>query len=131
MRFRRMVFADFRRIARFGTRSAAGRPSHRPVARRARGADVRAGFLAPGIDHCFFASVSGTNPPAPGGHVDNPNVGLIDVLQRWVEHDEAPEQITATSAPGVTPARTRPWCPYPKRLRYLSGDVNTGSFTCE
>jgi len=88
-------------------------------------------YLAPGIDHCFSASVSGTNPPAPGGQLDNPNVGLIDVLQRWVENDEAPEQIAATSAPGVTPARTRPWCPYPTKLHYVGGDVNTGSFSCE
>ncbi|MEP6652223.1 MAG: tannase/feruloyl esterase family alpha/beta hydrolase [Myxococcales bacterium] len=91
-------------------------------------------YLAPGIDHCFFASVSGTNPPAPGGHLgdpDTPNVGLMDVLQRWVENDEEPEQITATSAPGVSPTRTRPWCPYPKKLHYGGGDVNTGPFSCE
>jgi hypothetical protein len=57
-------------------------------------------YLAPGLDHSFFASVSGTNPPAPGRHLDladTPNVGLIDVLQRWVENNEAPEQLTATS----------------------------------
>lgn len=91
-------------------------------------------YLAPGVDHCFFASVSGTNPPAPGGHLgdpDTPNVGLIEVLQRWVENDEVPEQIAATSAAGVTPVRTRPWCPYPKKLHYVGGDVNTGSFSCE
>jgi hypothetical protein len=29
------------------------------------------------------------------------------------------------------PVRTRPWCPYPKKLRYVGGDVNTGSFGCE
>jgi hypothetical protein len=56
-----------------------------------------------------------------------PNVGLIDVLQRWVENDEVPEQIAAISAPGVTPARTRPWCPYPTKLHYVGGDVNTHS----
>jgi hypothetical protein len=91
-------------------------------------------FLAPGIDHCFFASASGSNPPAPGGHLDasdTPNAGLVDVLQRWVENNEAPERITATSAPGVTPERRRPWCAYPKRLHYVGGDVNTGSFDCE
>jgi feruloyl esterase len=88
-------------------------------------------YLAPGIDHCFFASVSGTNPPVPGGQLDNPNVALIDVLQRWVENDEVPEQIAAMSAPGVTPVRTRPWCPYPTKLHYVGGDVNTGSFSCE
>jgi hypothetical protein len=44
-----------------------------------------------GVDHCFLASVSGTTPPVPGGHLDNPNLGLVDVLQRWVENDEAPE----------------------------------------
>jgi hypothetical protein len=88
-------------------------------------------YLAPGVDHCFFESVSGTNPPVPGGQLTDPNLGLIAVLQRWVEYDEAPEQITATSGPGVTPVRTRPWCPYPKKLRYVGGDVNTGSFSCD
>ena len=88
-------------------------------------------YLAPGIDHCFLASVSGTNPPVPGGQLDNPNVALIDVLQRWVENDEVPGQIAAMSAPGVTPGRTRPWCPYPTKLHYVGGDVNTGSFSCE
>jgi feruloyl esterase len=88
-------------------------------------------FLAPGIDHCGLASVPGSNPPAPGGRVDHPNGALIDLLQRWVEDKEEPDQIAATSASGVTPVRTRPWCLYPKKLKYVSGDVNTGTFTCE
>jgi len=88
-------------------------------------------YLAPGIDHCMLAGVPGTNPPVPGGRVDNPNAAMIDVLQKWVENGEAPDQIVATSAAGVTPVRKRPWCLYPKKLKYVSGDVNTGDFTCE
>ena len=88
-------------------------------------------YLAPGIDHCAFAGVTGSNPPAPGGHLEYTNNGLIELLQRWVEHGEAPEHIAATSAPGVTPNRSRPWCLYPKKLKYVSGDVNTGNFICE
>jgi feruloyl esterase len=88
-------------------------------------------YLAPGIDHCMLAGVSRTNPPAPGGRVDNPNAALIEVLQGWVENGEAPDQIAATSAAGVTPVRKRPWCLYPKKLKYVGGDLNTGNFTCD
>jgi hypothetical protein len=87
-------------------------------------------YLGPGFDHCFFASVAGTFPPAPGGKGD-PQSGLMDVLQTWREEDLAPTQIPAASEPGATPVRIRPWCAYPKQLKYVSGDVNTGSFSCE
>lgn len=86
-------------------------------------------YLAPGIDHCFSAGVSGTNPPVPGG-VDV-GTGLMDVLQTWIEHGTAPEQIAARSEAGTAPSRTRPWCPYPSKLKYVGGNVDSGSFTCE
>ncbi len=87
-------------------------------------------YLAPGIDHCGGASVPGTNPPIPVGDA-TPNIALFAVLQDWVENGKAPDQIAASSAPGITPVRTRPWCLYPKKLKYLAGDVNTGNFSCE
>jgi feruloyl esterase len=84
-------------------------------------------YLAPGIDHCTTSGVS-INPPTPGGQVEPV---LMGVLQAWVETGEAPDQIAATSVAAVTPKRTRPWCLYPQKLKYVSGDVNTGNFTCE
>lgn len=87
-------------------------------------------YLAPGFDHCFGAGVAGTNPPAPGQDGD-PGIGLTQVLTTWVEEGVAPNQLVATSAPGVTPVRIRPWCLYPQKLKYVGGDVNTGTFTCE
>jgi feruloyl esterase len=87
-------------------------------------------YLGPGFDHCFMASVPGTNPPAPGEEGD-PGIGLFPKLIEWVEEGTPPDQLAARSAPDVTPVRSRPWCLYPKRLKYVSGDVNAGTFTCE
>lgn len=87
-------------------------------------------YLAPGFDHCFGAGVPGTNPPAPGDAGD-PGIGLTQALRAWVEEGVAPDQLIAKSEPGVTPLRVRPWCLYPKQLKYVGGDVDTGSFDCE
>jgi hypothetical protein len=40
------------------------------------------------------------------------------MLERWVENDETPGQITATAVSGLDPVRTRPWCPY-RQLKYI------------
>jgi len=86
-------------------------------------------YLGPGLDHCV-AAVPGTNPPVPGGRF-GPGMALLKVLERWVEDGDEPGEIAAVSVPGATPTRARPWCPYPKALKYVGGDVNTGEFTCE
>jgi feruloyl esterase len=88
-------------------------------------------YLAPGVDHCIPV---GVNPPFVGdlpGPDDRSGTTLASLLEGWVEHGQVPGQITATSLPGVTPVRTRPWCPYPTKLTYVSGDVNTGAFACQ
>jgi feruloyl esterase len=87
-------------------------------------------YLAPGFDHCFLAGVPGTTPPAPGSDGD-PGSGLAEALTKWVEENQEPEELAARSEPGATPVRMRPWCRYPKKLTYVSGDVNTGNFNCE
>jgi hypothetical protein len=88
-------------------------------------------YLGPGIDHCGIAGVVPvTNAPSPDTQGDA-GPGLFDVLKTWLEDKQAPDQIAARSEPGVTPVRIRPWCAYPKKLKYLSGDVNTGNFSCE
>jgi len=86
-------------------------------------------YLGPGLDHCA-ALVPGTNPPVPDGE-GSPKPALVNALVAWVETGEPPDQLAAVSAPGVTPVRRRPWCLYPKRLKYVSGDPDTGEFTCE
>jgi Tannase and feruloyl esterase len=87
-------------------------------------------YLAPGFDHCFLPGQVGESLSAPGTSGD-PGTGMFEALQRWVEEGEAPDQLQAQSAPDALPFRTRPWCAYPQQLKYLSGDVNTGEFTCE
>ena len=87
-------------------------------------------YLGPGFDHCFGAGSPGSNPPAPGTQGD-PGLGLFGALRAWVEGGHAPNQLAAQSAPGVTPVRVRPWCLYPTKLKYVSGDVNAGTFACE
>jgi feruloyl esterase len=86
-------------------------------------------YLAPGIDHCFHAGVPGTNPTAPGGMVEGPSLPMFDVLKTWVEGGPAPDDLAATTAAGVTPARARPWCLYPKKLKHAGGEP--GTFSCE
>jgi feruloyl esterase len=94
-------------------------------------------YLAPGVDHCTVAGPTGINPPIPSGRAERTELEdgavpeLMEALQAWVEGGVAPDEIAATSAPGVTPVRSRPWCLYPKRLTYLGGDVNTGDFGCD
>jgi Tannase and feruloyl esterase len=87
-------------------------------------------YLAPGVDHCIPVGVNAPfvgDIPDPG---DQSGTTLASLLEGWVENGKAPEQLTATSLPGFTPVRTRPWCLYPTKLTYVSGDVNTGTFTC-
>jgi Tannase and feruloyl esterase len=87
-------------------------------------------YLAPGFDHCFLPGQPGTHPPFPGG-VGDPGNGLMEVLQTWLEGKQIPDDVPATSEQDATPVRKRPWCAYPKKLKYLSGDVDTGTFECE
>ena len=57
-------------------------------------------------------------------------------LERWVEHDTAPDQIiatkTETSDPRSPVIRTRPLCAYPRVARYKgSGSTDeAANFTC-
>ncbi len=71
-------------------------------------------FLIPGADHCW--GVTGRAPDL---------FDPLQVLEGWVERDEAPERIVArqhVAVAGPEPAgpimRTRPLCPYPAVARY-------------
>jgi len=85
-------------------------------------------FLIPGMGHCAgVGSENGTasppaNPPLLQG------TQAYDALTKWVEEGTAPATITVRTTDAT---RSRLLCVYPKRLRYMSGDVNAAaSFTC-
>ena len=62
-------------------------------------------FMGPGMDHC-----AGGDGPS--------NFDCLAVLERWVEHKKAPEEIVATHLMGGKVDRTRPLCPYPQVAKY-------------
>lgn len=73
-------------------------------------------FMVPGMGHC-----------RGGPGVDS--FDALGVLEQWREHDEAPDEILATSeANGLA----RPLCPYPEYARYDGrGDIaEAESWTC-
>jgi len=79
-------------------------------------------FRAPGVGHCG----SDDTGPWPQNGAD------FQALINWVEKGIAPNQIVGATATGVTPALTRPLCPYPQTAIYNgSGDIsNAASFHC-
>lgn len=88
-------------------------------------------FMIPAVGHCAGSGVPGANPAYPGGSI-NPNDALLPVLQNWVEQGEAPDQLSASTAAGTTPERTRPICLYPEKLAYVGGDsTKAASFECQ
>jgi feruloyl esterase len=93
-------------------------------------------YLAPGYGHGVAAA---PNVPVPGGshggnsgYYNGPNNALLSVIRDWVENGRAPDSIEVKSDATATPARTRLWCAYPKKLKYRGGNVNVAaSFVCE
>jgi hypothetical protein len=84
-------------------------------------------FLTPGSGH---GSANGTsnpnaNPPAPA-------VGqLYKMLTDWVERGVVPQNIVLTSPSSTPIEKSLSACFYPKKIRYVSGDINkTSSFVC-
>ncbi len=77
-------------------------------------------FLLPGVNHC-------------GGGPGPAQVDWLEVIQRWVEDGEAPEQVIATRRnPRGEVEMRRPLCAYPARAVYAgSGDpMREDSFSC-
>ncbi|HEV3482761.1 MAG TPA: tannase/feruloyl esterase family alpha/beta hydrolase [Candidatus Acidoferrales bacterium] len=75
-------------------------------------------FRAPGVGHCGSDDV-GAWPQ---------NGADFQALINWVEKDIPPSQIVGATAPGVTPALTRPLCPYPQTAIYNgTGDTNNAA----
>jgi feruloyl esterase len=96
-------------------------------------------FMAPGMQHCF----GGPGPNAFGGPFQPSTRGTPDnhdalkMLEKWVEHGDAPDKIIATKYIGDTAdkgaLRTRPLCPYPKVAKFKgTGDTDHAShFACD
>jgi feruloyl esterase len=92
-------------------------------------------FLVPGMAHGFSNGTTNlnANPPLPGGAgadgVADGTSQLYDALTAWVEKGIAPRRIDISSAVTTTfpAAKSRPICAYPKKAKYVGGDVNVAS----
>jgi len=92
-------------------------------------------FLVPGMAHGFSNGTTNpnANPPLPGSAgadgVADGTSQLYDSLTAWVERGVAPSRIDiSTAASTAFPVvKSRPICAYPKKARYVSGDVNVAS----
>jgi feruloyl esterase len=76
-------------------------------------------FMAPGMGHC--------------GGGEGPNTfDTVGALERWVEHGQAPDQITASHSTNGVVDRTRPLCPYPKVAVYtgMGSTDEAANFEC-
>jgi hypothetical protein len=93
-------------------------------------------FMAPGMGHCG----GGVGPNSFGQHnvaQGDAEHNLPAALERWVEHNTAPDRIIATKyRQGTDPAsgvqRTRPLCRYPLVAHYRgSGSIDeANNFVC-
>ena len=92
-------------------------------------------FYVPGMAHGFSNGTTNpnANPPLPGGAgadgVADGTSQLYDALTAWVEKGIAPSRIDiSTIATTAFPVvKSRPICAYPKKAKYVSGDVNVAS----
>ena len=76
-------------------------------------------FLVPGMHHC-------------GGGAGVEQFDTLSALEAWVEQDQAPTSIIASTRPDAAVKRSLPLCPYPQAARYGGkGDVNdTANWSC-
>lgn len=87
-------------------------------------------FLVPGMAHGFSNGTPNpnANPPLPGGAgadgVADGTSQLYDALTAWVEQGIAPTRIDISTADKT---KSRPICAYPKKARYVGGDINVAS----
>ncbi len=76
-------------------------------------------YMVPGMGHCGGGEGPGT-------------FDKISLIEQWVEHGKAPEEVVASHRTAGKVDRTRPLCPYPKVARYKgSGSVDeAANFAC-
>ncbi|MBA7538255.1 Mono(2-hydroxyethyl) terephthalate hydrolase [subsurface metagenome] len=79
-------------------------------------------FMIPGMDHCGIGVSK-----CPG--ITDDGIDPLTAIEKWVEHDEAPESLLTTKYDGDGNVLwTRPVYPYPQRVIYKgTGDVNKAS----
>ncbi len=77
-------------------------------------------YMIPGMGHCG------------GGHGPN-QFDMLEVLEQWREHGQAPGPIVAAQRENGQVTRTRPLCPYPQVAKYDgTGSIDdAASFSCE
>jgi hypothetical protein len=88
-------------------------------------------YPVPGMNHCQ-------------GGPSTEQFDMLSALVKWVEMDQAPDQVIATARTGLNPdvpadwihegqPRTRPLCPWPKQARYKgTGNINeAANFSCQ
>lgn len=90
-------------------------------------------FMVPGMGHCAggtgATSFGNQNAPAP---VADAQHDLLMALDAWVERGVTPDRIVASRVVDGSTTRTRPLCPYPKRVVY-TGNGSTddaANFVC-
>ena len=96
-------------------------------------------FLVPGMAHGFSNGTTNANanPPLPGfagadGVADGTSQ-LYDALTAWVERGIAPSRIDISTVATTTfpVVKSRPICAYPKKAKYVAGDINlASSYVC-
>jgi Tannase and feruloyl esterase/Tannase-like family of unknown function (DUF6351) len=85
-------------------------------------------YLIPNMGHC-------------GGNAATDRFDMLAPMVDWVENGVAPNEIVASGTnffgtvgtlTGLPTTRSRPLCPYPKTLRYVSGDIALAtSYQCQ
>ena len=77
-------------------------------------------FMVPGMGHCAGG---------PGATAFD----MVPVLERWVEHGEAPERVIAKKPDSGDPPLTHPLCAWPKTAHYTgTGETrDAASFVCK
>ena len=75
-------------------------------------------FLVPGMGHCG------------GGEATLDRFDFLSAVVDWVEHDRAPDSVTATGS--AFPGRSRPLCPFPQHAAYqgAGNPEDAASFEC-
>jgi feruloyl esterase len=92
-------------------------------------------FYVPGMAHGFSNGTTNpnANPPLPGGAgadgVQDGTSQLYDALTAWVEKGKAPSRIDISTASTMAfpVVKSRPICAYPKKARFVGGEVNVAS----
>jgi feruloyl esterase len=99
----------------------------------AKAADFVRLYMVPGMGHCAGGPGASSFGQLGLTTAKGPEYGIFDALEKWTEHNAAPDSIIATKyAAAKKVEMTRPLCPYPQQAKYNgNGNPNdSASFTC-